>query len=70
MNNSNNMGNSFMAFIMGAAAGAAAVAFSDPGKRRMIKSKFDNMMGEVEEVKDKGKEKIRKELDRAQAKLK
>lgn len=65
--------NAFMAAVVGAAAGAAAVLLSDPKNRKVIRDKIDRVRqdveGTVEKTKKTSKAKIVSELDKAKKQL-
>lgn len=68
--NNNYHAHKFWAFLTGTLFGAGLVMLSDQNKRSYIRDKLDQLLGQVEEVKQKGKTKLKKELQKAEKKLK
>lgn len=60
----------FWTAAIGAVVGAAAVMLSDKQQRVKLKNKLDSLMSNVEETKQKGKDKLTSELKKAKSKLK
>lgn len=70
MDNQNNSSvHKFWTFITGVLFGASAAMLADQSKREQLSHKFDQLLSEVDELKKKGKTKLKKELKKAEQKL-